>query len=128
VARPRGVGGGGFDPPPCLQDNSWDSYKTAEKFFWEGDRGTPLSCFGLLEIVSLTRSKEVSSKSSTNTIDRELFCSFCGASRLFSSVFGRKALKTKRVWNFTKVYRHKYRRQCSDFCLKNALKLTYVHL
>jgi hypothetical protein len=48
---------------------------------------------------------------------------------VFSSVFGRKALKIKRVWNFTKVYRHKHRRQCVDFCLKNALKLTYdVHL
>jgi hypothetical protein len=47
---------------------------------------------------------------------------------VFSSVFGRKALKIKRVWNFTKVYRHKYRRQCTDFCLKSALKLTYVHL
>jgi hypothetical protein len=38
------------------------------------------------------------------------------------------ALKIKRVWIFTKVYRHKYRRQCVDFCLENALKLTYVHL
>jgi hypothetical protein len=47
---------------------------------------------------------------------------------VFSRVFGRKALKIKRVWNFTKVYRHKHRRQCTDFCLKNALKLTYVHL
>jgi hypothetical protein len=25
-----------FETPTCLQDNSWDSYKTAEKFFWEG--------------------------------------------------------------------------------------------
>jgi hypothetical protein len=32
----RGHGGLGFEPPTCLQDNSWDSYKTAEKFFWEG--------------------------------------------------------------------------------------------
>jgi hypothetical protein len=47
---------------------------------------------------------------------------------VFSSVFGRKALKIKRVWNFTKVYRHKYRRQCVDFSLKRSLKLTYVHL
>jgi hypothetical protein len=47
---------------------------------------------------------------------------------VFSSVFGRKALKIKRLWNFTKVYRHKYRRQCIDFCLKNALKLICVHL
>jgi hypothetical protein len=38
------------------------------------------------------------------------------------------ALKVKRVWIFTKVYRHKYRRQCTDFCVENALKLTYVHL
>jgi hypothetical protein len=45
--------GGGFEPPTCLQDNSWDSYKTAEKFFWEGGRGTTLSCFGLLEIVTV---------------------------------------------------------------------------
>jgi hypothetical protein len=46
----------------------------------------------------------VSSKSSTNTIDSELFRSFCGASCLFSSsVFGRKALKIKRVWDFTKI-------------------------
>jgi hypothetical protein len=36
----------------------------------------------------------------------------------FSSVFGRKALKVKRVWNFTKVYMHKFRRQCLDFSLK----------
>jgi hypothetical protein len=36
----------------------------------------------------------------------------------FSCVFGRKALKIKMVWNFTKVYRHKYRRQCTDCCLK----------
>jgi hypothetical protein len=64
---------------------------------------------------------------------------------------GSKALKLKRVWDFTKVYRykyrnqcvdltlsekcaktqvyrHKYRRECTDFCLKNALKLTCVHL
>jgi hypothetical protein len=47
---------------------------------------------------------------------------------VFSSVFGCKALKIKRVWNFTKVYRHKYRRQCVDFCTESALKLTYVHL
>jgi hypothetical protein len=40
----------------------------------------------------------------------------------FSRVFGRKALKIKRVWNFTKVYRHKYRRQCTDFCLKKCAK------
>jgi hypothetical protein len=50
----RGHGGfGGFEPPTCLQDDSWDSYKTAEKIFWDGGRGTPLSCFSLLEIVTV---------------------------------------------------------------------------
>jgi hypothetical protein len=29
---------------------------------------------------------------------------------------------------FSEVYRHKYGRQCTDFCLKSAPKLTYVHL
>jgi hypothetical protein len=30
-------GHGGFEPPlNCLQNNSWDSYKTAEKFFGKG--------------------------------------------------------------------------------------------
>jgi hypothetical protein len=55
VASGEATGGfGGFEPPPtCLQDNSWDSYKTADKFFWEGGRGTPLSCFSLLEIVTV---------------------------------------------------------------------------
>jgi hypothetical protein len=72
---------------------------------------------------SLTKSKKVSSKSSTNTIDSELLCSFCGASCLFFySVFGRNALKVKRVWDFTKVYRHKCRRQCVDVCLKKCAK------
>jgi hypothetical protein len=36
--RGHGGGGGGvwgFEPPTYLQDNSWDSYQTAEKFFWE---------------------------------------------------------------------------------------------
>jgi hypothetical protein len=42
--------------------------------------------------------------------------------------FGRKALKIKRVWDFTKVYRHKCWRQCVDFCLENALKLACMHL
>jgi hypothetical protein len=42
VARPQGFGGGGgVELPTCLQDNSWDSYKTAEKFLLEGGRGTP---------------------------------------------------------------------------------------
>jgi hypothetical protein len=44
----------------------------------------------------------------------------------FSNVFGRKALKIKRVWDFTKVYRHKCRRQCVDFCLKKCAK-THLH-
>jgi hypothetical protein len=52
-ATGEGFGGGGFEPPTCLQDYSWDLYKTAEKFFWEGGRGTPLSCFSLLEIVTV---------------------------------------------------------------------------
>jgi hypothetical protein len=30
--------------------------------------------------------------------------------------------------NFSEAYRHKYRRQCVDFCMESALKLTYVHL
>jgi hypothetical protein len=34
VARPRGFGG--FEPPTCLQDNSWGSYKTAEKIILGG--------------------------------------------------------------------------------------------
>jgi hypothetical protein len=35
-AQWRGHGGfGGFEPPTCLQDNSCDSHKTADKFFWE---------------------------------------------------------------------------------------------
>jgi hypothetical protein len=50
-----GGGGGGweFEPANYLQDNSWDLYKPAEKFFWGGSRGTPLSCFSLLEIVTV---------------------------------------------------------------------------
>jgi hypothetical protein len=45
--------GGGLDPT-CLQDNAWDSYKTAKKFFLGGSyRGTPLSCFSPLEIVTV---------------------------------------------------------------------------
>jgi hypothetical protein len=129
----KGGGGGvwrGVEPPLASRITSGIGFiQNCREIFWEGVRGTPLSCFSLLEIVSLTRSKEVSSKSSTNTIDSELFCSFSGASCLFvSSVFGRKALKINRVWNFIKVYRHKCRRQCVDFCLKNALKLTCVRL
>jgi hypothetical protein len=43
----------GFEPPlACLQNNSWDSYKTAEKFFGRG-WGTPLPCFSLLDIVTV---------------------------------------------------------------------------
>jgi hypothetical protein len=30
------TGGLEVETPTCLQDNSWDSYKTAEKFFWQG--------------------------------------------------------------------------------------------
>jgi hypothetical protein len=37
------------------------------------------------------------------------------------------ALKIEMVWIFTKVYRHKYRRQCTDFCLENALKPTCIY-
>jgi hypothetical protein len=79
------MGGLGIEPPTCLQDNFWDSYKTAQHSF-----GSFVS--------------------------------------VFSSVFGRKALKIKRVWDFTKVYRHKCRRHCVDFCLKNALELTCMDL
>jgi hypothetical protein len=47
AASGEATGGLEDETPTCLQDNSWDSYKTAEKFFLGG------SSFILLEIVTV---------------------------------------------------------------------------
>jgi hypothetical protein len=118
------TGGGGLNPPLASRITPGIRTKPQRYFFGKGV-GYPII---LLQPTwnrdSLTRSKEVSSKSSSNTTDSELFSSFCGASCLFfSSFFGRMALKIEMVWIFTKVYR----RQCTDFCLENALKPTCIY-
>jgi hypothetical protein len=112
--------------PTCLQG----FVKKTREIFWEGIGYPIILLQPTWNRYSLTRSKQVSSKSSTNTTDSDrailkLLPSFVS---VFSSVFGRKALKIKRVWDFTKVYRPKCRRQCVDFCMKNALRLTCMHL
>jgi hypothetical protein len=51
VARPRGVGG--LNPPLATRITPGIRTKPQRNFFGKGGRGTPLSCFNLLEIVTV---------------------------------------------------------------------------
>jgi hypothetical protein len=69
VARPRG--GGGVEPPPLLASRTTPGIRTKPQrnFFGKGVGVPSILLQPTSNIDSLTRSKEVSSKSSTNTID-----------------------------------------------------------
>jgi hypothetical protein len=111
------TGGFGGLKPHLPPGQLLGSVQNRREIFLGGDRGYSsilLQPTGNLD--GLKRSKQVHSKSSTKTKDGELCRSLCGASCLFSSsVFFRKALKIKRFWDFTKVYRYKCRNQCVNF-------------